>query len=451
MVKIRKDTTDWTGDSPSISFLKQYLIGILGLRGSGKSYLGEVLLEKFYRAGFTCLDLWAAPNLENCFWIFSKKGSKNCIPVTILAPETFIIPEARVDRFNGKYITKEELVKFVTLSSPTKKTDSDQNKRILEILTKTIIECRDHQRILVFNPYMFPNETEMFRTLEILVRNLDRISNKHFDAWEPEDVGKKSEEKMTIQERTHHKMCFIIREFGELAPARLKGDKSGESTLIKKALLKFVRLARHSNINGIIDYQNASDVDSSIRNQIDIWLIKRWTRELGGNIFAYVFNHIQKIKDRFFDKNGYSKRTFEIANSELPPIEKLSQKYYYFVKSGNIPKLRKVEELGIRHKEPDDKWWKLTDIPIEFDQQLLSQSTSNTKKTSANDEKFVYLTIKDLKSRKGSKKLSWKQIREILSQKQENGEITFHLNFKTMTDSTLSKIYSRMRLKYEPN
>jgi len=451
MVKIRKDTTDRTQGSPSISFKKQYLIGILGLRGSGKSYLAEVYLEKFYRAGFTCLDLWAAPNLENGFWIFPKKGSRNWIPITILAPEIFIVPEARVDRFNGKFITKEELVKFVKLPSPTKKTDSEQNKKILEILTKTIIECRDHRRILVFNPYMFPNETEMFRTLEILVRGLNTISNKHFDALEPEDVGKKSEEEMTTQERTHHKMCFLIREFGELAPARLKGDKSGESTLVKKALLKFVRLARHSNVNGIIDYQNASDVDSSIRNQIDIWLIKRWTRELGGDSFAYWFKTVKEKRDRFFEKNGWSKRTFEIADSYLPQIEKLSQNYYYFVKSGNPPILRKVRGLGIRHKEPDDKWWKLTGIPIEFDKQMLSQITTAPKKTSTNDEKLVYLTLEELRSRKGSKKLNWEQTCEIMAEKQENGELTSHLDFKTISASTLSKTYSRMRLKYESN
>ncbi len=111
--------------------------------------------------------------------------------------------------------------------------------------------------LLVFNPFMFPNEIEMFRILEILMRNLITISNNFFNALTPEDVGVTTKERMSVRDRTYHKMVFFIREFGEVAPARLKGDKSGESTLIKKALLKFVRLARHANIDGIIDYQNS--------------------------------------------------------------------------------------------------------------------------------------------------------------------------------------------------
>jgi len=371
MIKIRKNTVDRTPDSTTIDFSKQNLIGILGVRNSGKSYLGEAFLEGYYEKGFTCLDLWSAPNLENAFWIFAKKGHEKRIPITILAPETFIVPEARVDRFNGDYITKEELVKFVKLPSPTKKSDSEQNKKILEILTETIVECREHRRILVFNPFMFPNETEMFRILEILMRNLITISNNHFNALNPEDVGKKTKEEMTPREKYFHRMCFLIREFGEVAPARLKGDKSGESTLVKKALLKFVRLARHANIDGLIDYQNASDVISEIRNQIDIWLIKTWTPELGGERFAHEFKKVQQKRDWIFNKMGHNNSALQIANSCFPPIEKLSQYWYYLVKPGNTPRLRKVPELGIRHKEPDDKRWKMTGIPIEFDQKFL--------------------------------------------------------------------------------
>ncbi len=328
MLRLRKDTVESGKFQTTINLLAQNLIGILGIRGSGKSYLGEALLEKYFEAGFTCLDLWSAPNLENAFWIFAKEGHKKRIPISILAPDSFILPEARIDRFNGNYLTKEPLIKFVRLPSPTKKTDSEANERILEILINTIIECRDHKRILVFNPFMFPNEIEMFRILEILMRNLITISNNYFDALTPEDVGKTTEDDMTIQQLTYHKMCFLIREFGEVAPARLKGDKSGESTLIKKALLKFVRLARHSNIDGIIDYQNASDVDSSIRNQINIWMIKTWTPELGGENFDYIFKKIQTKRDMIFNDKGYTNSAFEFATSFYPPIERLTHCWY---------------------------------------------------------------------------------------------------------------------------
>jgi len=450
MLKLRKNTVDRFQDTKIIDIHKQHLIGILGIRGSGKSVLGEALLERYYDAGFTCLDLWSAPNMENAFWIFAKEGHKKRIPITILTPESFIIPEAKVDRFNGQYLTRQPLIKFVKLPSPTKKTDSDANEMILEILINAIVECRDKRRILVFNPFLFPNETEMFRVLEIIMRNLITISNNYFDAKTPEEVGVKTKEEMPLRDRTYHRMCFLIREFGEVAPARLKGDKSGESTLIKKALLKFVRLARHSSIDGIIDYQNASDADSSIRNQISFWLVKRWTPELAGENFEYIFKKIEKKRDVIFQKNGYNDATFKFADSVCPPIEKLTYYWYYICKSGDDPKLRKVPSLHIKHKEPDEKWWKLTGIPIKYDQELLdkTKSTATAKETKGN-EKMMYFTMKELKSLKGSKKLNMQEICKILGEKQKNGELVHHTDFSTAKPDTIAHLWYRLKKDFE--
>ena len=450
MLKLRKNTVDRFQDTKIIDIHKQHLIGILVIRGSGKSVLGEALLERYYDAGFTCLDLWSAPNMENAFWIFAKEGHKKRIPVSILVPESFIIPEAKVDRFNGQYLTRQPLIRFVKLPSPTKKTDSEANEMILDILINTIIECRDKRRILVFNPFLFPNETEMFRVLEILMRNLITISNNYFDAKTPEECGVKTKEQMPLRDRTYHRMCFLIREFGEVAPAQLKGDKSGESTLIKKALLKFVRLARHSSIDGIIDYQNASDADSAIRNQISFWLVKRWTPELAGENFEYIFKKIEKKRDVIFQKNGYNDATFKFADSVCPPIEKLTYYWYYICKSGDDPKLRKVPSLHIKHKEPDEKWWKLTGIPIKYDQELLdkTKSTATAKETKGN-EKMMYFTMKELKSLKGSKKLNMQEICKILGEKQKNGELVHHTDFSTAKPDTIAHLWYRLKKDFE--
>ena len=76
MIKIRKDTVDRKKFGALVDITKQYLIGILGIRGAGKSYLGESMIQRYFDVGYTCLDLWSAPNMENAFWIFAKKGHK---------------------------------------------------------------------------------------------------------------------------------------------------------------------------------------------------------------------------------------------------------------------------------------------------------------------------------------------------------------------------------------
>jgi len=448
---IRKDTVDRSTDKPIIEFERQNLIGVLGRRGSGKSMLAEAVLERYFDNGYTCLDLWSAPNMENAFWIFAKEGHRKRIPITILAPESFIYPEARVDAFNGKFPhVRELLVKFVKLPSPTKRSESEVNEKILEILVQAIRECRDSRRILVFNPYMFPNEVEMFRVLEILMRNLITIANKHFTAKKPQDVGKTTKEQMTDIEKSYHKLVFLIREFGEVAPARLKGDKSGESTLIKKALLQFVRLARHANIDGIIDYQNASDAESAIRNQIDIWFIKTWTRELGGEHFQWVFDYVDNKRDRIFEEEGFNDESFQWADSIYPPIEKLSKQWFYVAKSGDSPRLIRVPELGVKHKEPNDKWWLMTNIPLEWDKEALQkESTTTSMKDSKTAGKMAFLTIKQMMAKKRMKRAEWITLIPELSEKQKKGEITFHIDLSTAKINTISKWFNRMKKEYE--
>lgn len=450
MLRFRKDTVNRSTDKKIIDIYEQNLIGILGIRGSGKSLLGEALLERYFNYGFTCLDLWSAPNMEGAFWIFAKEGHKKRIPISILAAESFIMPEAQIDKFNGKFVhVREPLVKFVKLPSPTKKNESEANAQILEILTQTILECREHRRILVFNPFMFPNETEMFRILEILMRNLITISNNYFYAVKPEQVGKISKEQMTDREKNYHRMCFLMREFGEVAPARLKGDKSGESTLIKKALLKFVRLARHANIDGIIDYQNASDADSSIRNQIDTWLIKTWTKQLAGENFQWIFKYIKEKRDWVFKEGGFNDESFQWADSEYPPIEKLSKTWFYAVKRGDLPKLRRVPELHIKHKEPDDKWWTITGIPIQFDKELITKKQTGIKvKISKSAEKELYLVMTDLKFGKRGKKPTWDQVKPILAEMQENGEIQSTLDWNNISSQQVSSKYAKLKKKF---
>jgi len=249
----------------------QQCIFTLGRRGTGKSYLDESLATTFYEEGFTILDLWASDNYENAFWCIPREDGKTRYPVTLLVPDALTTNQEQLDQFNGVNYTEEqflkrnpgklfncvyppkkpiyergiEWLKIVRLPAPTAKPDSEINETIVKIIENTILECRKDRRILVFNPLAFRNETQMYRTLELIVRNLNNVAEKHFQKIEPKDVGKQTRDQLTKVERSWDKMCVLIREMGELAPAKLKGDKSGQSLLTKKAILQFIRKVRH--------------------------------------------------------------------------------------------------------------------------------------------------------------------------------------------------------------
>jgi len=42
----------------------------------------------------------------------------------------------------------------------------------------------------------------------------------------------------------------------------------------------------------------------------------------------------------------------------------------------STPKIRSAPELKIKHKEPKDKWWKITLTPIQFDQEILAKGST---------------------------------------------------------------------------
>ncbi len=131
-------------------------------------------------------------------------------------------------------------------------------------------------------------------------------------------------------------------------------------------------------------------------------------------------------------------------------FEKLTYYWYYICKSGDDPKLRKVPTLHIKHKEPDEKWWKKTGIPIEYDQEMITKtSVTSSSKESKSNEKLLYLTMKEMRLQKGKKKMAWEKIVQEMNEKQQKGEITYHLSFKTMKHNTLASIFSRMKKKLD--
>lgn len=491
-MKLPKRETVERENQAIIYYGRQTLIGILGRRGTGKSFLNEAIATGFYESGYTMLDLWASDNWENCFYCIPKLkehevddfiknperyNKRTRYPITILCSEALRYDQAKLDKFNGKLFSENEFykyykgetkywncvypqekpkslqskewIKFVSLPNPTAKFDSEVNVNIAQIIENTILDCRKNDRILVFNSRAFPNETLMFRTLEVLVRNLGPIAMKNFRRLSLDEAGVSSRKEMTKKQKRWDKMILVIREFGELAPAKLKSDASGESTRVKKALLQFVRKARHYQISAVFDYQNASDVESSIRNQIDVWLIKKWTERLGGEQFDFAFKKIEYLRKAVFAKyRGKFART--IADRMYPPIGLLSQSYMYAVKGDDNLKLYKVPEVKTRHKEPYDSFEIFTGIEFWFDKSSqTSTSSSSNGNSSKSDEKALYNAILAMRNVKGSKKRSWEEIIVKLSDMQEKNELQWSKPIKEIQKYTLQKQFKRWEKRYE--
>jgi len=479
----------------SIDLNRQNLIGVFGRKGAGKSYLTQATATIFYQeAGYTLLDLYASDNWENAFWVIpkleeheisdfmknpNKYNKRTRFPITVICSEALRYDQSKLDKFNGKLFTEKEFyeyyqgeqkywncvypqekpkslqgkewIKFVSLPNPTAKFDSEVNANIAKIIENTILDCRVNGRIFVFNQRAFSNEPAMFRTLEIIFRNIGAIAMKHFRRLTPDEVGVSTRAEMTKKQKAHDKMVFCIREFSDLAPAKLKPDASGESTRVKKSLLSLVRKIRHYQISGICDWQAFNDTEISIRNQFDIFLINKWTERLGGEHFAFAFNKIKYLRNAVFEKYGRNKNTARrIADNMYPPIELLGNQYMYFVKQDDNLKLMKVPEMKTKHKEPYDSFEKFTGIEFWYDKSY-QESTSSTDSSSSSrtDEKSLYNAIYAMRYPVKGKKYQWKEVVEKLVTMQEKNEIHYSKPFKDMKDDTLKKWFGRVTKRYE--
>jgi len=245
-------------------------------------------------------------------------------------------------------------------------------------------------------------------------------------------------------------MCVIIREMGELAPAKLKGDQSGESVKTKKALMQFCRKARHHRVNLLFDWQKFTDVENAIRDQSDVWCIKRYTKRLGGEDWKFFFEYIKDKRDSFFERNGRHLGQRQVIDSTWPHPSDLNEGYMYIITKNDRIILHKAWGIKHHHKEPSDSFTKITGIEFEHDSSIIAQNTINElKNTSGIDEKALHDAIFVMRSPNKGKKSQWDEILQKLIKMQESGEISWHKPFSEMKPFSLSKWFRRMEVRYK--
>lgn len=488
----REDVGAW------ISPNRQQVIMTQGQRGSGKSNLNEFVAEELHNNGWTVLDLWASDNLENCFWCVNcnckekyglmrqehpeQKEEIHCncnirYPISILCPDYIEWDNNALDHYNGVFYTKNEWIaklrnqgeviveydrihpprkpdcevknwiKIKHLPKPSKTDRTGNNELIVQKFIEALLEARKERRILVFNPKLFPNEFEKFKTLEIIIRSLGDIAFCHFKQLTEKEVGKPRSQ-WTKEQICWHRMVVVMRELGELTASVLKGEN--ESTLAKKAILNFIRKARHYNISLCTDYQRPEDAFSGVRDQANIFVLKRAPKRLFGDEWIWAFDQIVKERQKIFDKMGYNQLSFRKANEKWPRIEELNMNRAYVVYSNDRIRLWEIPTPNFHHKQPEDHFEQITGISFRISQthnESVLPGTSSTMVTESN-EKVLHSFIFQLRNPTNGKTMNWEDVLKYLAQEQEKGTIKWKNPFKEMKPNTISKWYARMNRRY---
>lgn len=473
-----------------------------GMRGSGKSVLDEMAAEQLYLQGWTVLDLLAARNAENFFWTVNKnckeiwkhkiaqdpslKNTPHCgcyrsYPITILVPEYMVFEPDTMDNFNHVYLTKAEYVrwcaenKFVPEWNPNKKpkwkdldknwqpkirvrslpapTTSGSNKALIEeVFMNAVVEARREHRIVCMNPMFFPNEYHKFRVMEIIIRCLGRMMYTHFRPLTEEEVGKPRSE-WNKHQRNHHRVAVVMREFGEVTSAVLKGEN--QSTLAKKALLDYIRQTRHMNISLIGDYQRPDDVFSGIRDQADIFILKRSPRKLLGDNWKWIFDDIELRREKMMFKYGFE-RGAEMADNIIPKIQELGNNYAYVVYVNDKYKLWKIPTPSFHHKDREDHFEVVTGLKWvekshgKVDLTAVQKSAEKNQEDAIKDswESKMYEVIRGMIRPLPPKKArKWSQIYEDVSEMVTKGIMQVGSEGMWTTHDAMRKWWSRKEKK----
>ena len=379
--KVRKDTERPRTRTVAVNHDRQNMIGILAIKGEGKSNLAEAEFKEEVELGYTGVDLHAPllGNMENAFWCIPKLGlirddknkpildedgneqvdkillekeilafQKNPLPflrsrkafkITLFASESLMFNQEAEDRFNDRLhdqnswyathkprVVKEtwgcisvynlvqdhfdlihpqrkskelwgkEMIRVVRLPFVNKNDESEQNKKAKDMVFKALQDCRDEGRIAVYQRNMFANEKQYFWHQELFIRNVKNYYKLYCRKQYPSEHGHTWE---TFPKRLKywHKMVILTRELSELAPAKFKPDKSGESTTVKRSLLELGKTCRHTQIDWFADWQRYNDVDGQVRGQFDDFFIKAWNEELSGDL-DFFFKRVEAEREK---------------------------------------------------------------------------------------------------------------------------------------------------------
>ncbi|KKQ99330.1 MAG: hypothetical protein UT24_C0024G0005 [Candidatus Woesebacteria bacterium GW2011_GWB1_39_12] len=269
----------------------------------------------------------------------------------------------------------------------------------IQQLTDALITGRDERRIVSINGIFNKNRIHKYRLTEQILREIKQIILSNFIPHDEYSVAKKRGSDKPIpksewseEELNYHRITLLLREFGSVAPAGLKGVN--EETLVKKALLDTIRLVRHAYITIIADFQRHADVIPAIRDQKDFFIFKQTNQDMFPmEGYGWVWNEVKIQHDTVARETNPA-----LADRVCPMIEDFKPSQMLVLYKDKLPNGRrwKIERAGrpkFHHKQENDNFEKITGLEFGNTWRFVTEDengqTVQTVKNEINEDKKV--------------------------------------------------------------
>jgi hypothetical protein len=411
-------------------------------------------------------------------------NSRPCYKITLFASESIMFDQSALDRYNGRIYSQDEwyaknptkiiketfgcvsiynqvpihydmfnppkkpqkewgkeMIRVVKLPFVNTKDDSESNIKAKKIIFDELLLARIERRIVVYNRNMFANEKQYFWTQELQIRSLKDFYKLHCRKQFPSEHGY-TESNFPKHLRYWHKMVILTRELAELAPAKFKADRSGESTSVKRALVELARICRHTQIDWFSDFQRYGDCDGQVRTQFDDIFFKKYNEDLAGDK-SNIFDRINEEREK--NLNTYPVKKAKMINSSYyPDLHRLSKNYFYGFYDSHDIKLFPV--ISTKHclKEPYMEFHEMTGVLFYHDEKKIpTQARGSSRTVNKTIQQAFFSTVDAMKQ----KKMKWAKIKEELVKLQKSGKLEYPQDLSTKSNDWINATYSKLKKK----
>jgi hypothetical protein len=153
---------------------------------------------------------------------------------------------------------------------------------------------------------------------------------------------------------------MVFREAAHVIFSHLKIHE--EESLTRKALLRFIRIARHYRTSVILDAQRFVDIYKGVRDCIDRIAIKKTSQHGLPEEIRWIYKEIEEIRKKWYPKIKGTPREKKM-NERLPSIDHLYPNEYYAVYDSQYYK-KENRMPRFHHREPKDDFYELSGISV---------------------------------------------------------------------------------------